>query len=69
VIEINDLTAQIATSAEEQSSVSEEINRNMTAMQEMIETLSSNGQSTVESTHQLTGNNQQLVEVVSKFRI
>ncbi|WP_375749436.1 methyl-accepting chemotaxis protein [Vibrio sp. HN007] len=69
VMEINDLAAQIATSAEEQSSVSEEINRNMSAIREMIDTLNSNGQSTVESTHQLTGTNDQLVDIVGKFKI
>lgn len=69
VMEINDLAAQIATSAEEQSSVAEEINRNMSAIQGMIETLGDNGQSTVESTHQLTGTNDQLVSIVGKFKI
>ena len=69
VIDINDLSAQIATSAEEQSSVTEEINRNMTAIQEMIQTLAQNGNETVNSTHQLTGTNQQLVEIVGRFKL
>ncbi|MDG3084954.1 methyl-accepting chemotaxis protein [Vibrio hannami] len=69
VLEINDLTAQIATSAEEQSSVAEEINRNMNAIQGMIETLNSNGRASVESTLQLTDTNQQLVNIVGKFKI
>ncbi|MDB1123687.1 methyl-accepting chemotaxis protein [Vibrio algarum] len=69
VVEINDVTAQIATSAEEQSSVTEEINRNMVAIQQMIETLNSNGNETVSSTHQLNSSNQQLVSIVSKFKL
>lgn len=69
VIEINDLAAQIATSAEEQSSVTEEINRNMTAIQDMIQTLNANGSDTANSTHQLTGTNAQLVSIVDKFKL
>ncbi|GLO61078.1 methyl-accepting chemotaxis protein [Vibrio sp. MACH09] len=69
VIEINDLAAQIATSAEEQSSVTEEINRNMTAIQDMIQTLNANGSDTANSTHQLTGTNAQLVGIVDKFKL
>ncbi|WED20662.1 methyl-accepting chemotaxis protein [Vibrio sp. JC009] len=69
VAEINDLAAQIATSAEEQSSVTEEINRNMTAIQEMIQTLNANGSATVESTHQLTETNEQLVRIVGQFKL
>lgn len=69
VIDINDLTAQIATSAEEQSSVTEEINRNMTAIQEMIQTLAHNGDETANSTHQLTDSNQELVSIVGKFKL
>ncbi len=69
VIDINDLTAQIATSAEEQSSVTEEINRNMTAIQEMIQTLALNGDEAANSTHELTGSNQELVNIVGKFKL
>jgi methyl-accepting chemotaxis protein len=69
VVEINDLAAQIATSAEQQSSVTEEINRNMTAIQEMVQTLRSNGEATVNSTHQLTDSNEKLVSIVSSFKL
>ncbi|UGA57511.1 methyl-accepting chemotaxis protein [Vibrio sp. VB16] len=69
VVEINDVMAQIATSAEEQSSVTEEINRNMVAVQEMVEILNNNGDETASSTHQLNSSNQQLVSIVSKFRL
>lgn len=69
VVEINDVTAQIATSAEEQSSVTEEINRNMVAIQQMVDTLNNNGNETVNSTHQLNSSNQHLVDIVSKFKL
>ena len=69
ISEINDLSTQIATTAEEQSSVTEEINRNMTTIQEMVETLNNNGKNTVNSTHQLNKSNQQLVTVVDKFKV
>ena len=69
VLDINDLVGQIATSAEEQSSVSEEINRNMTAIQGMVDTLSINGKETVNSTHHLTESNLQLVAIINKFKL
>ncbi|MEZ9580388.1 MULTISPECIES: methyl-accepting chemotaxis protein [unclassified Vibrio] len=69
VTEITDLAVQIATSAEEQSSVTEEINRNMIAMHEMIHILSSNGEATVNSTCQLTNSNKHLVNIVGKFKL
>ena len=69
VLNINDLVGQIATSAEEQSSVSEEINRNMTAIQGMVDTLSVNGKETVNSTHHLTESNLQLVAIINKFKL
>ncbi|WP_299017439.1 methyl-accepting chemotaxis protein [uncultured Photobacterium sp.] len=69
VLEINDINTQIATAAEEQSSVSEEINRNMTAIRDMVLELQSNSQATLNSAHHLTDSNSQLVEVVSKFKL
>lgn len=69
VVEINDLAAQIATSAEEQSSVAEEINRNMATIQDMVQTLNTNGEATVNSTHQLTDTNQKLVNIVNRFKL
>jgi len=45
--EINDLVALIVTSTEEQSSVTEEINRNMAAIQAMVHVLNQNDEATV----------------------
>ncbi len=69
MVETNDLAAQIATAAEEQSTVTEEINRNMAAIQEMIRTLSDNGEDTVSSAHRLTKLNTELVQIVGQFRL
>ncbi|MFA0412195.1 methyl-accepting chemotaxis protein [Vibrio renipiscarius] len=69
IIEINDLTTQIAASAEQQSVVTEEITRNMTSIQDMINDINHNGQKTVNSTHQLTNTNTQLGDVVGRFKL
>jgi methyl-accepting chemotaxis protein len=69
VMQINDLGIQIATAAEEQSSVTEEINRNMTMIQNMVSQLTENGEKTMDSTHTLASSNQQLVAIVSQFKL
>jgi len=69
IAEVNDLTVQIASSAEQQSLVTEEVSRNMTAIQEMIGNINRNGEETVNSTHQLTDTNRQLQDVVGRFKI
>jgi methyl-accepting chemotaxis protein len=69
VTQINDLGIQIATAAEEQSSVTEEINRNMTAIQGMVSQLTDNGDKTMDSTRSLASCNEQLVGIVSKFKL
>lgn len=69
VMQINDLGIQIATAAEEQSSVTEEINRNMTMIQNMVSQLTENGEKTMDSTHTLASSNEQLVAIVSQFKL
>jgi len=69
IVEINDLSAQIATASEEQSSVSEEVSRNMSNIHEMVLALTRNGQSTVDSTQNLAAANAQLDALVSKFKL
>jgi methyl-accepting chemotaxis protein len=69
IAEINDLTTEIAASAGQQSSVTEEINSNMTAIQGMISNINHNGEETVSSTHQLTTTNTRLRDVVGRFKI
>ncbi len=69
VMQINDLGIQIATAAEEQSSVTEEINRNMTAIQSMVNKLTENGDKTMDSTRDLARSNEQLMSIVSQFKL
>ncbi|GAK87926.1 methyl-accepting chemotaxis protein [Vibrio ponticus] len=53
--DINNLVAQIASSAKEQSTVSEEINKNMVRIQEMVRILVSNGDQTTQNANELNG--------------
>ena len=69
VMQINDLGIQIATAAEEQSSVTEEINRNMTMIQGMVNQLTENGEKTMDSTRSLASSNEQLVAIVGQFKL
>ena len=69
IIQINDLSTQIATASEEQSSVTEEVSRNMTNINEMVQELTKNGQATVDSTQTLASANTQLDALVKKFKL
>ncbi|RTR39505.1 methyl-accepting chemotaxis protein [Shewanella canadensis] len=69
VVLINDLSSQIATASEEQSSVTEEINRNMCTIQATVQELTQNGVEAAESTHNLAAANEQLTALVSKFKL
>lgn len=69
IITINDLSTQIATASEEQSSVTEEVSRNMSNIRDMVSELTQNGQATVDSTQNLAAANAQLNMLVSKFKL
>lgn len=69
VIQIDDLGSQIATAAEEQSSVAEEVNRNMLAIQEIVTELVQSGRNNVEATESLAQSNQKLFQLVSQFKL
>lgn len=69
VLQINDLGIQIATAAEEQSSVTEEINRNMTSIQTMVHQLTTNSDKTLSSSHDLASSNTQLMAIVGQFKL
>ncbi len=69
VTHINDLNTQIATAAEEQSSVADEITRNMAAIREIVRELSVNGETTVKETINLAAANSQLKSIVGKFKL
>ena len=69
IIHINDLNTQIATASEEQSAVTEEVNRNMTNISEMVKELTRSGQETLDSTENLASANSQLDSLVKKFKL
>ncbi|EDM67925.1 methyl-accepting chemotaxis protein [Moritella sp. PE36] len=69
VTKINDLNTQIATAAEEQSSVSHEVTRNMTAIREMAQELAINGQATAQESVNVAVANEQLKSIVAQFKL
>ncbi|MGY3944427.1 methyl-accepting chemotaxis protein [Aeromonas tecta] len=69
VVEINDLISHIATAAEQQSAVAEEINRNMSAIAEVITQLKGNGEQTVDSSTSMQRTYDRLREIVGHFRL
>lgn len=69
VVHINDLSTQIATAAEEQSAVAEEINRNMVAVRHVVDELVESGMSVDRSTEALLGTNARLTALVNRFRV
>ncbi len=69
VLRIHDLSAHIATAAEEQSAVTEEINQNMVAIRHMVSDLVNSGQQADKSTEALLASNERLVILVNRFKV
>lgn len=69
VTHINDLNTQIATAAEEQSSVAQEITKNVTAIREIVYQLSETGDATSAESVNLTTANRQLKAIVGQFKL
>jgi methyl-accepting chemotaxis protein len=69
VTDINDLSTQIATAAEEQSSVTQELSRNMTSINDIVGELDVNGQQAVENAHNISTMNQRLVSIIGGFKL
>ncbi|MCS3457086.1 methyl-accepting chemotaxis protein [Aeromonas sp. BIGb0405] len=69
VVEINGLITHIATAAEQQSAVAEEINRNMSAIAEVIRQLKGNGEATVASSGAMKQTYDRLGRIVAHFRL
>ncbi|AGH81161.1 methyl-accepting chemotaxisprotein [Psychromonas sp. CNPT3] len=69
IVGINDLSTQIATASEQQSSVSEEVSLNMSNIHQTVQELKSNGESNVNSTKNLAIANAQLNKLVKKFKV
>ncbi len=69
VTDINDLSTQIATAAEEQSSVTQELSRNMTSINDIVGELDVNGQQAVENAQNISTMNQRLVSIIGGFKL
>lgn len=69
VDEINNLSTQIATAAEEQSSVTQELSRNMSTINEIVGELDSNGHQALASAEEIADINNQLSEIVARFKL
>ncbi|MES2821933.1 MAG: methyl-accepting chemotaxis protein [Pseudomonadota bacterium] len=68
VATINDMNAQIASAAEEQSSVAEEINRNIVTVSQVAEQVSVGAQQTASTSEELARLAEQLQGMVGQFR-
>ncbi|WP_232323359.1 methyl-accepting chemotaxis protein [Photobacterium sp. J15] len=66
---MNDLNTQIATAAEQQSSVAGEITQNMNEIRGIVSQLSQNEEATLNETLSLAAANSQLISVVGKFKL
>lgn len=69
VTTINDMSTQIATAATEQSSVTEEINRNVFAIQEIVNELNDSSKATLSVSEHLAGRGVNLGDLVGQFKI
>ncbi|WP_417346611.1 methyl-accepting chemotaxis protein [Ferrimonas sp.] len=69
VNEINDMTSQIATAATEQSSVTEEINRNMVAIRDIVGELVHASEESAQISDQLGMSGQKLRQLVGQFKV
>lgn len=67
--EINDLSTQIATAAEEQSSVTQELSRNMSAINQIVGELDVNGQQALKESENISEVNGQLSAIVGRFKL
>ena len=69
VSHINSLSTQIATAAEQQSAVTEEINRSMVQIRHMVDELVKSGQASELNTHQLLEANARVSSIMGRFKV
>jgi methyl-accepting chemotaxis protein len=66
---INDMAAQIATACEEQSSVTEEIARNISDIRDLSDDAAANSTKSMQASQQLSGLSQTLASLVGRFQV
>jgi len=69
VSQINSLSTQIATAAEQQSAVTEEINRSMVSIRHMVEQLVDSGQASASNTQSLLQANNRVSALMARFKV
>ncbi|WP_323986009.1 methyl-accepting chemotaxis protein [Pseudomonas canadensis] len=69
VSHINNLSTQIATAAEQQSAVTEEINRSMVQIRQMVEELLQSGHATETNTQSLLEANGRVIALMGRFKV
>ncbi|NUW67096.1 methyl-accepting chemotaxis protein [Vibrio coralliilyticus] len=69
VDDINNLSTQIATAADEQNSVTQELSRNISAIHDIVGELDENGQRTLKDAEDITQINRQLMSIVDRFNV
>lgn len=69
VQQINDMAAQIAAACEEQSSVTEEVARNISDIRDLSDDVAANASRSMQGSQQLSGLSQRLAELVGRFRV
>ncbi|EPL07275.1 methyl-accepting chemotaxis protein [Pseudomonas sp. CF161] len=69
VNQINSLSTQIATAAEQQSAVTEEINRSMVSIRHMVEQLVDSGQASASNTQSLLQANNRVSALMARFKV
>ena len=69
VSHINSLSTQIATAAEQQSAVTEEINRSMVQIRHMVEELVQSGHATDDNTRSLLDANNRVSALMGRFKV
>lgn len=69
VTSINDMSTQIATAATEQSSVTEEINRNVFAIQDIVNELLQSSNSASDTSQELAHEGRNLDSLVGQFKV
>ena len=69
VSQINSLSTQIATAAEQQSAVTEEINRSMVSIRHMVEELVHSGEASASNTQSLLQANNRVSSLMARFKV